>query len=641
VANGADIQKTAETLLAEIMAVTQCPVGGIAICQDVHRPNQATVAALAGQPRVWLNSQVGQTYRLDDETWRQQSGPRRVDIPLTFRDRPCGVVFLIATQPPAQLTQMLKPLVPLVASNILGGALLHAQVNRTHDLFLATMSHEIRVPLAGILGMTDLLRNRPLPAEDQNYVAMIHRCGLQLIDLVSDIMDFSRLSSGQMKLDLQPFNLRECLTEAMETVFAQAHEKGLELTEHVDAQVPELCQGDSRRLRQVITNLLTNGVKFTQQGYVRLEAKVENQELWLSVVDSGQGIPAHAHRTVFGTFVQLDKRQEVDQKQGIGLGLSICKNLVDMMGGTIQVARSVVGQGTTMLVQLPLTPVDRPSPRCTGTVVVLDRDMTRRVQVCAELMGCGLQALGCGSVAEAELFLGHQTSNTLTLVHPDTDEGLQDLQRLRRLPQVTLVVGCQMSPATVCRLLADNQGLGAKPPTRVRLSHAARQLRVLVVEDDQANRLAVVGLLRRLGLDSDRVLSAQDGQEAVDLVGRCPRFHLILMDLKMPRLDGLDATRQILRDNLNPPQVIALTAFLSSQVQTQCRQAGMAGFLQKPLLEHDIYQTLERAVGQGPAQHRHRSRSTCTQRTRPSSVRRVRSDRPHLKRTRSMRRRRR
>ena len=482
---------------------------------------------------------------------------------------------------------------------------------RAKSEFLAAMSHEIRTPLNGVIGMTEILASTPLTSDQRDYVGTIQASGRALLGVINDVLDFSKIEAGRLVLEAEPVALRALADDAVAVVAPGAAQKGVEVVCHVGPAVPAVVLADGARLRQVALNLLSNAVKFTPSGTVTLQVDARSRrgvaEVRLTVADTGIGIPAGHLPTLFESFTQVDA-STTRRFGGTGLGLAITKRLVEQMGGEVRV-ESRVGVGSEFEVVLPLPEVEGPPdpPTDTGAVLLLAEahDGARAaVTTLAEGQGFSVRAVGSAEGLEAHLAAGDRY-DLAALALPGLD-AVALAERLRREPGVggrPIVLLAPISASIAAPGLFD--AVLAKPVRADRFADVVARLtgrpgvipepappveagsaRVLLVEDHDVNRKVAVGLLRRIGVVPD---VAEDGAQALEAL-READYDLVLMDLQMPVLDGIEATRR-LRAELPPerqPRVVALTANAFAEDAARCREAGMDGFLAKPVRLEDL-----------------------------------------------------
>jgi len=524
--------------------------------------------------------------------------------------------------------------------------------NQAKSEFLANMSHEIRTPMNAVIGMSELLLDSTMRSTQHEYARMIHESGEALLGIINDILDFSKIEAGKLSLEEIPFSIRDSVGDTLKSLGVRAHHKDLELAWQAEEDVPDRLIGDPNRLRQILFNLVGNGIKFTESGEVvvtvrRVSGNADRVVLEFVVKDTGVGIPDDRIDRIFDAFEQADT-STTRRFGGTGLGLAISSRLVQLMQGAINVD-STLGRGsefsfTCEFLVANADPAAEANPaleEITGmAVLVVDDNATNRRILKDVLLAHGLKPVVAASAQEGiallkESRLSQDTIRVvLTDVHmPDVD-GFMMSQQIRETAglEETVIIMLTSAERTGDSDHRRNLGIAAhltKPAKQSEVLNAiiascgvtARDdstdgasdgtqgmalptLKILLAEDGVANQMVAIGILEKKW--KHNVTIACNGREAVDLVTSTP-FDLVFMDVQMPEMDGLEATA-IIRDKEKAGElvhqararlpIVAMTAHAMKGDRKRCLEAGMDGYVSKPIRPADLLVEVQSLLGE-------------------------------------------
>jgi signal transduction histidine kinase/DNA-binding response OmpR family regulator len=511
------------------------------------------------------------------------------------------------------------------------------RANQAKSAFLATMSHEIRTPMNGVMGMASLLAGTKLDDEQTEYVSIINTSGDALLGVINDILDFSKIESGNMEIEQCDFDLRQCIESVLDVFANKAAQQGLDLVYQIDHKLPIMIVGDSLRLRQVLLNFVSNAMKFTHKGEVFIQVLLDevigdNLQIKFNVIDTGIGIPDDKLSKLFKAFSQVDS-STTRKYGGTGLGLAISERLVKLMGGDVSVA-STEGRGSTFSFSIKSATAESSERQYAAystvgnqgkRILIVDDNKTNLDILTAQLELWDLVSVAASSGAQALEILASAEPFDLIISDmqmPEMD-GVMLAEKIKaNTPQIPIILLSSVGDESKSKYPHLFNSVLTKPIKQAQLNKLVQlelksnpgapsqeekkanvlsedfadsfPLRILIAEDNLINQKLAMRVLNKLGYQPE---IANNGKEAVSMQVSND-YDLILMDMLMPEMDGIQATQEIRIQSIRQPQIVAMTANALPEDRASCLQAGMNDYISKPIKLEILMEMLKKTAGE-------------------------------------------
>lgn len=452
-------------------------------------------------------------------------------------------------------------------------------------LLLNNMNHAIRTPLNGITGMVSLLLESELTMEQYNYIQNIQDSSLALVSIISDLLDFLKLETKNLTLNLDPFNLEDCINSCLNIIQKRASEKNIQIYKIFHPNVYKNVIGDLARIKQMILNILDNAIKFTEKGFVKIEV-LQEDEIIINISDSGMGMTEENIKNIFDSFTQTNEFSTTK----IGLGIPITKYLVELMNGSIDV-KSKFHKGTTFSISLPLKEHHFVEEKILDNkkILIFHTIVKDRINIAKMLIGTNMMPIMVASLEEAIIY-SSDTHFDLIILNDERYIDYFQSQNIILLGKLTTTK--RYNKLQIMKEPFDLEQLKNLMKETSNNINENKNLKILNVEDLKMNRILNQKILMTLGYKNFK--SVSDGLEALEELKK-ESYDIVLLDIKMPRKDGLETLDDIIKEKIHIPYIIVLTAYVTDSIKKECLKRGVNDILYKPIEIEDLQLALKKA----------------------------------------------